>query len=69
MQACLWLPSKLEKPKKHIGHQNLKNRFIFCQKTDAKKTEKPETAMDNKTENPTWKMAKTENPNAPLGIV
>ena len=32
VQVCLWLPSKLEKPRKHIGHQNPKNRFIFAKK-------------------------------------
>ena len=49
--------------------------LYFCQKTGFKKSEKRETATDNKTykpqffrvknEKPTYKMAKTENPKAP----
>ena len=48
LQVCLWLPSKLEKPRKHIGHQNPKNRFIFAKKPKTRmlinkeKNQKPE---------------------------
>ena len=64
--------SKLEKPKKHIGHQYPKTA-LFLPKTENQmlKTENPETATDNKTEKPkltpkNGKNRKTENPNAPL---
>jgi len=51
VQVCLWLPSKLEKPRKHIGHQNPKNRFIFAQKPKTRILIKRKTRNRNGQQN------------------
>ena len=70
LQVCLWLPSKFEKPRKHIGHQNPKNRFIFAKKPKTRMLIKRKTRnrikTDNKTETLKFFSAKTENSTVPL---
>ena len=81
VQVCLWLPSKLEKPRKHIGHQNPKNRFIFAKKPKNQMVQNRKTGNRNgqqnrenevfqcknrKTDLQNGQNWKTVNPNAPL---
>ena len=51
VQVCLWLPSKLEKPRKHIGHQNPKNRFICAKKPKTRMLIKRKTRNRNGQKN------------------
>ena len=78
VQVCLWFPSKSVQKPKTTSVTKIRKTALFLpknRKTRWYKTEKQETATDNKTEKtkffnaktekPTYKMAKTEKPKIP----